>query len=167
MKNTCLIALCALGFAQPVLAQTGAAAPQPARAATAQPQLPPPEALIVMIRSSLVALSHANLTNNYEVLSQLGSTGFRKANPPLQLAAAFKSFRDNRIDMNPVVFVTPQLTHQPAIQNGRLRLIGIFPTQPMQVRYDLQFEPEGGIWKLFGMNVALDRVAEPPVKPGR
>ena len=31
------------------------------------PQLPPPEAMIVLIRSSIVALSHANLTNNYAV----------------------------------------------------------------------------------------------------
>jgi hypothetical protein len=145
----------------PVIAQTRTAAVSPrppapaALAVPAQPQVPTPEAMIVLIRSSIVALSHANLTNNYSVLNALGSPSFKQANPPAKLQQLFAPFRANNIDMNPVVFVTPQLKYQPAVQEGRLRLIGFFPTAPLQVNYDLQFEPSGGVWRLFGIAVDL------------
>jgi hypothetical protein len=128
-------------------------------AAPAQIQMPPPEAMIIMIRSSLVALSQANVTNNYQVLSSLGSENFRKANSPARLAELFAPFRSNNIDLAPVVFVTPQLSQQPTIEGGKLRMIGFFPTQPMRVDYDLQFEPSGGVWKLFGLSVNLNQAA--------
>ncbi len=150
-KKIILIAL--LGFAAPVMAQQQAA--PSAAPVKAQPQIPPPEALIILIRSTVVALSHANLTNNYSVLSGLGSPSFQKANPPARLQTVFTAFRTNNIDMNPVVFVTPQLTSPPVIENGRLRLAGFFPSQPMRVNFDLQFEPTGGVWKLFAVSVNL------------
>ncbi len=168
-----IIALALAGLASPGLAakekpmQIAAKGARPVAAqvapAAAAIKLPPPEAMIIMIRSSLVALSQANLTNNYAVLSGLGSPNFRAANPPQRLGQVFESFRTNRIDLNPVVFVTPQLTTQPVIQNGRLRLTGYFPTAPMRVNYDLQFEPEQGQWKLFSLGVNLDRVQGVPV----
>lgn len=138
-----------------------AAAPILARAVPAQPQVPTPEAMIVLIRSSIVALSHANLTNNYSVLNALGSPSFKQANTPQRLQQLFAPFRANNIDMNPVVFVTPQLKYQPAVQEGRLRLVGFFPTAPMQVNYDLQFEPSGGVWRLFA--IAVDLSTNAPV----
>ncbi|MFC4293434.1 hypothetical protein ACFOWX_13505 [Sphingorhabdus arenilitoris] len=138
-------------------------APTP-RAPSAQIQMPPPEAMIIMIRSSLVALSQANVTNNYTVLNQLGSENFRSANPPARLSELFAPFRTNKVDLAPVVFVTPQLSQQPQIVDGKLRLVGNFPTQPMRVDFDLQFEPTDGLWKLFGLSVNLNRAA-PPAQP--
>jgi hypothetical protein len=133
----------------------------------AQIQMPPPEAMIIMVRASLVALSQANVTNNYTVLNQLGSNGFRQNNPPARLSEAFAPFRTNKIDLAPVVFVTPQLSQQPKIENGKLRMVGYFPTQPMRVDFDLQFEPSEGIWKLFGIAVDLSpaQQAAAPVAP--
>ena len=150
---------CQPALAQQKPVQVAAAAPKPTTPRpAAQPQLPPPEAMIILIRSSLVALSHANLTNNYAVLSGLGSAGFRSANSPAQLAQRFSAFRDNRIDMNPVVFLTPQLSQQPSVVNGKMRLVGYFPSTPMRVNYDLTFEPDQGTWKLFGIGVNLAQV---------
>lgn len=170
MNKISLLCGIAMMMSQPAMAQSrpvqvAAVTPKPAPVAARAPQLPPPEAMIILIRSSLVALSQANLTNNYTVLSTLGSPGFRAANPPQKLAQTFASFRANAIDMNPVVFVTPQLSQQPIIANGKLRLVGYFPTQPMRVDYDLQFEPDGGTWKLFGLGVNLSRPAAAPLKP--
>jgi hypothetical protein len=158
---TTMASLVALTLLTPVSAQVQIAAnmPRPAPpaavAAPAQPQVPSPEAMIILIRASLVALSQANLTNNYSVLNQLGSPTFKQANTPARLQQIFEPFRRNNIDMNPVVFVTPQLTAQPSMKDGRLRLVGNFPTAPMQVNYDLQFEPSGGVWRLFGISVDL------------
>ncbi len=150
----------AMGLAAPAIADTKPAKAVPVTApANAQIQMPPPEAMIIMIRSSLVALSQANVTGNYQVLNALGSENFRAANPPARLAQLFAPFRTNNIDLAPVVFVTPQLSQQPKITDGKLRMIGFFPTQPMRVDYDLQFEPSGGTWKLFGLSVNLNAVA--------
>lgn len=131
--------------------------------------LPPPEAMIILIRSSLVALSQANQTGNYTVLNQLGSANFRRNNTPDRLAQIFAPFRSNNIDLSVVVFVTPQLTEAPRFENGRLRLIGYFPTQPMRVAFDLMFEPDNGQWKLFGLGVDLEQVAAAsrPIQPPR
>jgi hypothetical protein len=152
----------AVAYAQPAKAPV-ASAPAPIPA-PAKIQMPPPEAMIIMIRSSLVALSQANVTNNYEVLNALGSNGFRQNNSPARLAELFAPFRTNNIDLAPVVFVTPQLSQQPTIADGKLRLVGYFPTQPLRVDYDLQFEPADGIWKIYGLSVNLNKAPPSPVQ---
>ena len=107
----------------------------------------------------------ANVGGKARPLFRVGSRNFRYVNQPIKLAETFESFRTNRIDLTPVVFLTPKLTSQPAIQNGRLRLIGLFPSQPMQLNYDLTFEPEQGGWKLFGISVNLTRPRALQSKP--
>ncbi len=146
---------------RPVQLAAQAAKPAPVAPQGRKLAVPPAEAMVILIRSSVVALSHANLTNNYAVLNSLGSPNFRTANPPARLAQIFAPFRTNQIDMNPVVYVTPQLTQQPILVDGKLRLVGYFPTTPMQVDFDLQFEPDAGTWKLFGLAVNLSRGAAP------
>jgi len=142
--------------------QAPAKAAAPSLPAPAQAQLPPPEAMIILIRSSIVALSQANVTNNYTVLNALGSREFRASNSPVQLANVFQSFRTNKIDLSPIVYVNPQLTVPPTLVNRRLRLVGNFPTKPMQVNFDLTFEPDDGLWKLFGLGVNLSNTPTPP-----
>ena len=148
------------GFA---LHARAAVSPAPAaRAAVApQVQLPPPEALVILIRSSIVALSQANVTNNYSVLNAMGSKTFRTANSPQSLANAFAQFRANNIDLSPTVYLSPQLTAAPTVQNGQLRLIGFFPSSPMRVNFDLSFEPDQAQWKLLNLGVNLSQNVAP------
>lgn len=158
-KHILLAALAATAVASApgAIAQNqGAPAAKPAGTKIA---VPSPEALIVMIRSSVVALGHANTTNNYTVLNQMGSASFRKGNSPQKLSKSFAPFRSNNIDLAPVVFLTPQLTRPPKVENGQLRMTGYFPSRPMQVNFDLMFEPSEGIWKMGGMAVNLTRAA--------
>jgi hypothetical protein len=139
------------------------APPAPAAVPTASPAaVPGPEALVIMIRSSLVAFSQANLTNNYAVLSALASPSFRAQNSPQRLSQLFEPFRKNNIDLAPVTYVAPLLSTAPRVENGKLRLIGYFPTQPMRVDYDLTFEPVSGKWQLFGLSVNLKQTAAGP-----
>jgi hypothetical protein len=162
MKNFRLIAaLCACAAMSSIAtAQTRSeATPTKPTIVTApaptQLQVPAPEALVIMIRTSLVALSQANSTNNYTVLSAISSPNFRQENTPQRLSQVFEPFRTNNIDLGPVTFVAPQLSSPARIENGRLRIIGFFPTAPMQVEYDLTYEPVGGAWQLFGLSVNL------------
>jgi hypothetical protein len=128
---------------------------QPAKAV--QPQVPPNEAIVIMIRSALLAVSQANMTNNYTVLNALGSPAFRVSNTPQRLSQAFEQFRTNQIDIAPVVYVMPQLTYAPIVDKGKLRVVGLFPTQPMQVNYNLSYEVVGDKWMLSDIAVNLER----------
>jgi hypothetical protein len=123
-------------------------------------QMPSNDMMLIMIRSSLSALSQANITNNYSVLSALSSDSFRAVNNQAKLSENFAPFRANNIDLAPVLLLNPQLSAQPTLANGRLRLIGFFPSQPMQVNFDLTYEPTVRGWKLSGMAVNLNRQAQ-------
>ncbi len=121
---------------------------------------------MIMIRTTIVALSQANATNNYTVLHALGSQSFQLANPPQRLAEIFASFRSNKIDLSPVVLLAPELTTQTVVTGGQLHLVGRFPSRPMQVNFDLSYEQEKGepqgVWRLSGLAVNLTKVEQPP-----
>ena len=145
-----------------------AAAPAPAPASSPNqpattsptPAVPPPEVLLVLIRTTLVALNQAVSTGNFTVLRDLGSPAFQAANSPAQLGVIFASLRNRNIDLSPVVVVTPEVSEPPQItQDQMLRLVGFFPTKPLQVQFQLLFQPVNGQWRLFGM--AVDAVAAP------
>ena len=52
-----------------------------------------------MIRSTLLALDHANKTGNYTVLRDLGAPGFQ-ANTEARLAEIFAAQRKDNIDLS-------------------------------------------------------------------
>jgi hypothetical protein len=80
--------------------------PQPAK-----PSVPDDLKLIILIRTSLIALNHANLTDNYSVLRDMAAPGFQQANNAAQLAQIFSDLR-NRFDpsANTSVFVKLDVT---------------------------------------------------------
>jgi hypothetical protein len=117
--------------------------------------MPSSVAQLILIRSALTAFNHANLTGNYSVLQALGSQNFRTANPTVKLAKLFVPFRTSLVDISPTLFLNPALSRQPVIENGRLRLVGTFPSKPMAVSFDLLFEQSDLQWKLFGLSVSL------------
>lgn len=153
---TAILAMIAtLPAAAPATAQvSGATAGRPA---APEPAVPPADYQISLTRSALAALNQANLTGNYTVLSQYGASGFNQGNPPERLAASFAAFRTNRIDLTPTAVLNPQFSVAPFVREGKLRLIGRFPSQPMRVNFDLTFVPEQGQWRLFGLAVNLEQ----------
>lgn len=124
------------------------------RAATAT--LPDAYRLNMMIRSSIIALNHANKTGNYTVLLDLASPPFRAANDSSRLRQIFAKLRQRKLDLSPILFYTPKLLQQPQIApDGMLRLVGYFPTAPERVNFDLYFELVGEEWKIFGIGVEM------------
>lgn len=124
-------------------------------AAASQSVVPPAEDLLVMIRSSLLALHHANLTGNYTVLRDLGAPGFQSVNSAARLSDIFRAFRSEGIDLTKCVLVTPQLAQPPGIDSkGRLRLKGLIEISPTAVYFDLLYARVGDTWRLFGISVA-------------
>lgn len=146
-------------FVTPAFTQT--ATPKPSRAAPAQATAKPLPAnidrngVLILAKSALLALDHANKTGNYTVLRDLGSANFQ-ANTAARLAEIFASQRQQRLDLSGLVVLEPQLTLLPQIEpDGKLHLAGFFPSSPMQVNFDLSFEPVNREWRLFGISVQL------------
>jgi hypothetical protein len=141
------------------------AKPAPAApGAPAQQQLhvPPPEALLALIRSAMIGLDHANRTGNYSVLRELGGPALQQLSTA-QLAKAFANLRAAKVDLLVAAISTPQLTQQPTIapQGGLLQLVGFFPTQPRRLQFHIVYQPAGGEWKLAGISVGVAEVAPP------
>jgi hypothetical protein len=118
-------------------------------------RLPDPFRLDMLIRATLIALNQANASGNYTVFRDLASSAFQGANTAADLSELFGPFRRQRIDIMPIIFVAPKPTQPPQVdQRGHLRLVGYFPTQPLQVNFDLSFQQDGADWKLYAISVA-------------
>jgi len=110
--------------------------------------------LVALIKSTIMALQHANQTGNYSVLRDLGSPVFRERFDQAQLTAIFSSLRSRGVNLTPVLFLAPNLTKQPEMTQGNeLHLVGNFPTQPLQIQYDMLFLEIDGVWRLNGFSV--------------
>ena len=138
----------------PVYGQT-----QSVQLKTAGPAMPQAGTLVVLIRSTLIALSNANLTGNYTVMRALGSSDFQSANSSAKLAALFTQLRNRNLDLAPALLYQPKLIKQPRITGrGFLRLTGYFATRPEQLNFDFGFKLENGRWRLFAIMVNVTKV---------
>lgn len=122
--------------------------------------------VMMLVRSTLLALDHANKTGNYTVLRDLGSPGFQ-SNSAARLGEIFAKLRNENLDLSGVAVIDPQLNMLPQIEaNGMMRMAGFFPSVPAQVNFDLAFAPVNGQWRLFGLSVSIGQSApaapEPP-----
>jgi hypothetical protein len=120
--------------------------------------------VLILVRSTLLALHHANITGNYTVLRDLAAPGFRDANHAARLADIFSNLRAQAVDLAGAAVLDPQLTMLPRIAaNGMMRLAGFFPSIPVQINFELLFEANNQQWKPFGISVGL--ASSSPVAP--
>jgi hypothetical protein len=135
-----------------------------------QPQAPTPaqidrNGVLILIRSTLLALDQANKTGNYTVLRDLGSPDFQ-ANSAARLAEIFAQERRDNIDLSGVAVIDPQLTLLPQIEaNGMMHMAGFFPSVPTQVNFEMAFAPVGGRWRLFALSVSFGQAAPTAPQP--
>lgn len=173
MRNVIMSTLAGVLFLSPtaIVAQapTPSNSPRPAvpaqRPAQVQaPQVPPAAAMLVLVRSTMLALDQANKTNVYHVFYGLGSDAFRASTTPDKLAAGFAPFRTRNVDMSPVAILAPQLSRPPAIEGNKLHLVGFFPSSPLRIVFDIYFEPSQGRWKMARADVSLTQAPPQPAQ---
>jgi hypothetical protein len=116
--------------------------------------------VLMLVRSSLLALDQANKTGNYTVLRDLGAPGFQTANNPARLGDIFAKLRNDKVDLSGVAVIDPQLSLLPQIEaSGLMHMAGFFPSVPSQVNFELLFAPVDGQWRLFGISVVIGQSA--------
>jgi hypothetical protein len=146
------------------------AAPAEAAAQAPKPAQIDRNGVLILIRSTLLALDQANKTGNYTVLRDIGAPGFQ-SNTAARLGDIFAKLRGDNLDLSGVAVIDPQLNLLPQIEaNGLMHMAGFFPSVPTQVNFDLSFAPVNGQWRLFGISVSIGQSApaaptppEPPV----
>ena len=142
-----------------------------AAVAQERPGVPPAEALRLLVTTIVVGLNQANATGNYTVLRDLGSPAFQQANTAAKLSSIFQKLREQNLDLSPVILHEPRFTRPPVVdQQGFLRLTGNYPTRPLQVNFDLSFQPVEGHWRLFAISIGttteIGAAAPAPAPPG-
>lgn len=125
--------------------------------------------VLILVRSTLLAVDQANKTGNYTVLRDIGAPGFQN-NTAAKLGEIFAKLRNDNLDLSGVAVIDPQLTLLPQIEaNGLMHMTGFFPSVPSQVNFDLLFAPVSGQWRLFGISVSIGQsgpaAPEPPQAP--
>ncbi len=128
-----------------------------------------------LVRSTLMMLNDANRSGNYSVLRDLAAPEFQARNSAADLAQSFVDLRSRKFDLFAVSFATPQFNSMPQVDaNGRIRLMGLFATSPLQIRFDLTFQSVDGEWKLLAISVATPQAPKeqssaslPPATPRR
>jgi hypothetical protein len=146
---------------RPAPAPSAAPAPTAPKAQSA-PQTAPVslEQALYLIRSTLLTLNDANRSGNYTVLRDLAAPGFQSGNTAADLGTIFGDLRRRHVDLFAVALMAPQLSAAPAVDDkGMLRLSGHFPTQPLQIRFDLVFQNVDNQWRLYGISVQTPEVA--------
>src|SRR5262245_27692789 len=110
--------------------------------------------LAMLVKSTLTAVQHANITGNYSVLRDLGTPAFRDNNDQAKLTAIFSTLRARALNLSPVLMLLPYLSRPPELTpQGQLRLTGYFATQPLRIEFDLMFAQTDGTWRIDGIDV--------------
>jgi hypothetical protein len=150
-----------------VTASCGSSLAQPKQApAAAKPANIDRNGVLMLVRSTLLALDQANKTGNYTVLRDLGAPGFQSANTAARLSEIFANQRNSKLDLSGVAVIDPQLTLLPQIEpNGMMHMTGFFPSVQSQVNFDLLYAPVDGQWRLFGIGVNMGQAA--PAAPAQ
>lgn len=136
-------------------AQGERSTPSPARSPATRHEIPAPETLMMMIRTTLAALHHANFTGNYTVLYALAAPGLQARTSPADLGIAFAHLRQLGLDMSPALVLAPELSRAPAItEDGRLQFAGSIATVPLAITFEMAFVPVGNAWRFDALSVA-------------
>ena len=124
--------------------------------AQAQNRVPAELALEALVKASLLSFNDANVTGNYTVFHDRLSKPFREQFSPARLKETFKDFSEKHIDIHVVAAFKPTYVEPPRIDpDGKLRVKGYFPTEPVRVNFELDFIPSDAEWRLVLIPVKL------------
>jgi len=164
MSISVAIRICGLAMLASLAFLHGNASAQP------RPSIPDHAGQVILIKNTITAVNHGNITGNFTVLRDLASERFRRQNTAGDLAKTFQTLKARKLDLSPILVAEPTLTQRPGVDNfrQRLRLVGHFPTRPQAVRFDLIFQHVEAGWMIDEVSVAVaptESIVQPTRKP--
>jgi hypothetical protein len=117
--------------------------------------MPDAEKIVLLLRNTLITLNDAIQTGNFTVLRDKGAPSFREANSAARLGQAFSDLARSGVDLSAVSVITPQLSEAPTLdqEKGMLHVQGYFPSQPVQINFEVLYQSVAGRWRMFGISV--------------
>ncbi len=111
---------------------------------------------LVLIKSTLTAVNHGNITGNYTVLRELGSARFKQRHTPADLATSFAALRGQKVDLSPVLVNSPELIKQPFHDaDGRLHFEGYCHLVSHRVHFHLIYETLSHGWLIDHIAIGI------------
>lgn len=129
--------------------------------ASGPPQLNPEDRAIVMllVRTTLIALHQANVTGNYTVFRDLGSPSFQQKNTNSQLSEVFGPLRKAGVALDMVALFDAQILKAGLTPDNMLQIAATLASKPVPVQFELVFQDIGGSWRLYTISIGPDRAA--------
>jgi hypothetical protein len=109
--------------------------------------------VVVLVRTTLVAVHQANVTGNYTVLHEIGAPDFVAKNSAADLSATFGSLRALRLDLSRAVILDPQITRAELTADKKLYIVGALALQPVPITFEMLFQAVEGISRLYGLSI--------------
>ena len=129
--------------------------------ATSQP-LPDAKSVRRLIQETMTMFSDALQQRSFAEFYENVSVAWQKDLTQKQLQRAFQDFIDKGVNLQPVATLDPILDGPAQMTSDGLLLVsGRFPTQPLEVHFAFRFIYELPAWKLFGIDVNLQKVSSP------
>lgn len=120
--------------------------------------LPADDELRKLATQSLLDFDQAVQAKDFAPFHETLSDPLKKAMTPAKLQDAFQVFVDKQIGIAGIKDVAPTYDAPPVINDkGELILVGRYPTQPVPVRFTLEYIRERGNWKLTTINVNVGK----------
>jgi hypothetical protein len=120
----------------------------------------PPEEKEVrrLIRENLLAFDQAVADRSFKSFYRTLSARWRDRLTEGQLERAFQPFIDHQFRVTGVAKLEAVLDRPPALDSeGMFTVSGYYPTEPFKTVFSLQFIYEMPKWKLFGIDVNLQK----------
>ena len=124
----------------------------------ADKQSKPPVAtkLAYLVQNSIAAINHANITGNYAVFRDLSAPNMIAHSTPATLAEEYRPFRENGIDLSPLLMIRPKLSEKAKINSeGLLTIKGYYPSKPLRTLFNVKYRNIAGRWRLESMKLKL------------
>ncbi len=162
------MALACVAAALPLAPAAAQVAP-PAAPQAAPTVQPPPSTrpvpsqleLSKLLWSTVAAVDHANQSGNYSVLRDISAQGFQINFNPARLTEVFAGIRNLNIDLSNALLVPPTYYEAPQLVSADVfRVRGVFQMRPISIGFDMYFQWEQGRWKLYGIDLQPQAMAE-------
>jgi hypothetical protein len=126
------------------------------------PSVPSEDELKRMVTASLLDFNRAIRSGDFAAFYDKLSAVWKKQTTPGELQKVFQEFIDKNIDISAIVGVQPRVTPPAVNEKDILVVAGHYPTQPSQVRFELEYARDRDGWKLtsIGVNVGKGDAAE-------
>ena len=102
-----------------------------------------------------MTFNDANVTGNYSVLLAKASKQFQSSLSTDKLSEAFKTYRDQNLNLEKIFMMADLLESKPAEidDDGVLHLLGSLKDDQTSLRYSLKFIQNNAVWKLLAIDI--------------